>query len=431
MKGSKKLAALALCAMLSLGLVGLTACDDMAGKSAYDLWLEQGNTGTVQEFLASLKGEKGDKNDQGLPGEGGKNGSNGENGLTPQIEIDDDGYWVIDGERTDVKAAGENGSDGAPGSNGSNGRDGNTWIVKDGVPDNSADGKDGDLCLDKSEWNVYHKEGGVWQLLGCIKGKDGVASDEGDATYTRSVSLNKDTPAEIDISELSVGFHLIYIDLGDQKLSDQTGANVNEYTGGRIQVVAGESGKKCELSECEDRSEDETKYVYYGFLIKKEGDTSAKISLLNEKTKTFEATVTVEDYVTPTLKADDKQIIVPINQHATEKQSLYKFNIDSSMVDGTYTMSLESNSIRSVNVVSIGMFGKVVVNKIASFELPLNFSRQSSGPATYRSWQDITANFSSETNVITDDKTGYLYGSDGTMANGDCIFIGKLSMTAQ
>lgn len=28
------------------------------GKSAYDLWLEQGNEGTVEEFLASLKGEK-------------------------------------------------------------------------------------------------------------------------------------------------------------------------------------------------------------------------------------------------------------------------------------------------------------------------------------------------------------------------------------
>lgn len=31
------------------------------GKSAYDLWLEQGNEGSVQDFLNSLKGEKGDK----------------------------------------------------------------------------------------------------------------------------------------------------------------------------------------------------------------------------------------------------------------------------------------------------------------------------------------------------------------------------------
>ncbi len=30
------------------------------GKSAYDLWLEQGNEGTVEEFIQSLKGEKGE-----------------------------------------------------------------------------------------------------------------------------------------------------------------------------------------------------------------------------------------------------------------------------------------------------------------------------------------------------------------------------------
>lgn len=35
------------------------------GKSAYEIWLEQGNTGTEQDFLDSLKGEKGE------PGEGG------------------------------------------------------------------------------------------------------------------------------------------------------------------------------------------------------------------------------------------------------------------------------------------------------------------------------------------------------------------------
>lgn len=30
------------------------------GKSAYEIWLDQGNTGTEEEFLASIKGEKGD-----------------------------------------------------------------------------------------------------------------------------------------------------------------------------------------------------------------------------------------------------------------------------------------------------------------------------------------------------------------------------------
>jgi len=30
------------------------------GKSAYEVWLSDGNVGTVDDYLASLKGEKGD-----------------------------------------------------------------------------------------------------------------------------------------------------------------------------------------------------------------------------------------------------------------------------------------------------------------------------------------------------------------------------------
>jgi|CZCB01.1.fsa_nt_gi hypothetical protein len=38
------------------------------GKSAYEIWLDLGNEGTEQEFIASLKGDKGDKGDTGEPG---------------------------------------------------------------------------------------------------------------------------------------------------------------------------------------------------------------------------------------------------------------------------------------------------------------------------------------------------------------------------
>lgn len=38
------------------------------GKSAYQVWLDAGNTGTEAEYIASLKGGKGDKGDIGLPG---------------------------------------------------------------------------------------------------------------------------------------------------------------------------------------------------------------------------------------------------------------------------------------------------------------------------------------------------------------------------
>lgn len=50
------------------GAPGRNGADGTNGKSAYDLWLESGNTGSVADFLESLKGEKGD------PGEGGTGG---------------------------------------------------------------------------------------------------------------------------------------------------------------------------------------------------------------------------------------------------------------------------------------------------------------------------------------------------------------------
>ena len=86
--------------------------------------VENGFTGTYEEWLAGIKGEKGDKGEkgekgdigaQGLPG---KDGEDGQDGHTPVITINDDGYWVIDGVATYVKATGTNGQNGSNGVNG-------------------------------------------------------------------------------------------------------------------------------------------------------------------------------------------------------------------------------------------------------------------------------------------------------------------------
>ena len=44
-------------------------------------------------------------------GEKGEKGDKGQDGVTPTIEISDDGYWVINGEKTAVKAEGKDGED--------------------------------------------------------------------------------------------------------------------------------------------------------------------------------------------------------------------------------------------------------------------------------------------------------------------------------
>lgn len=58
--------------------------DDIAsgqdGKSAYQIWLDEGHTGTESDFLASLKGQKGDTGATGATGPAGANGAAGPQG---------------------------------------------------------------------------------------------------------------------------------------------------------------------------------------------------------------------------------------------------------------------------------------------------------------------------------------------------------------
>ena len=70
--------------------IGVAACDDgengkdglngADGKSAYQIWLDNGHEGTEEDFLNWLKGEKGDKGDQGDKGDKGDQGDKGDKG---------------------------------------------------------------------------------------------------------------------------------------------------------------------------------------------------------------------------------------------------------------------------------------------------------------------------------------------------------------
>lgn len=108
------------------------------GKSAYEIAKEHGYTGTEEEWIASLvgakgdtgaKGEKGDAGEQGEKGEKGEKGDDGKDGNTPYIGAN--GNWWIGDVDTGVKAAG---SDGAKGDTGAKGDKG----------DAGENGKDGD-----------------------------------------------------------------------------------------------------------------------------------------------------------------------------------------------------------------------------------------------------------------------------------------------
>lgn len=68
------------------------------GKSAYDIWIDEGNAGSEADFLASLKGEKGadgvmtfddltEEQKASLKGDKGDKGDAGTNGTTPTIKV--------------------------------------------------------------------------------------------------------------------------------------------------------------------------------------------------------------------------------------------------------------------------------------------------------------------------------------------------------
>lgn len=86
------------------------------GKSAYQLWLDEGNKGTEQDFLNSLKGSKGD---QGATGETGQAGQPGLSAYQLAVQA---GFKGSEKEWLDYLRKGPQGPQGQPGQNGKDGQ---------------------------------------------------------------------------------------------------------------------------------------------------------------------------------------------------------------------------------------------------------------------------------------------------------------------
>lgn len=71
------------------------------GKSAYELWLENGNKGTIEDFLNSLRGRDGKPGRPGAKGDPGEPGAKGEKGDPGRIDnvrffISEDGHLHVE-----------------------------------------------------------------------------------------------------------------------------------------------------------------------------------------------------------------------------------------------------------------------------------------------------------------------------------------------
>lgn len=142
------------------------------GKSAYEIAVDNGYSGTESEWLASLKGDKGDP---GTPGADGKDGVNGTNGI--------DGTNGKDGKD------GVNGKDGAPAtiSVGSvkikgqtltitNSGTGSAAVLDFVFPENTGSGINGKSAYEIAEENGFTGTEQEW--LASLKGADGKSAYE-------------------------------------------------------------------------------------------------------------------------------------------------------------------------------------------------------------------------------------------------------------
>ena len=77
------------------GDTGTAGKDGTDGKSAYQIWLDNGHSGTEEDFLNWLKGEKGDKGDTGAIGSQGDKGEKGDTGAAGKDGTDGKSAYQI------------------------------------------------------------------------------------------------------------------------------------------------------------------------------------------------------------------------------------------------------------------------------------------------------------------------------------------------
>jgi hypothetical protein len=160
------------------GEQGIQGIQGETGKSAYQSWLDSGYTGTEAEFTVWLKGEKGDAGEKGADGYtpvkgvdyfDGKDGQNGKDGISPIFRILEN-IWEVSYDNgvtyisTGINAVGPAGKDGEQGPTGKDG----ISVTKSEINEN------GELVLTFSD----NKTVNVGKVVGA-DGKNGTNGSDG------------------------------------------------------------------------------------------------------------------------------------------------------------------------------------------------------------------------------------------------------------
>lgn len=173
------------------GDTGPQGIPGLDGDSAYEIWLDAGNTGTIQDYLNSLIGPQGPQGPQGIQGDIGPGvsilGSLNSTSDLPSTGNTGEGYLIgndfyvwtgsayqnvgpIRGPQGVQGPVGPTGQTGATGATGQKGEQGSLWIVLPGFPSVSA-GRVGDYYIDSTTNRYYQKTSATnWAYMGTMGG---------------------------------------------------------------------------------------------------------------------------------------------------------------------------------------------------------------------------------------------------------------------
>ena len=187
------------------GIAGVNGTNGSNGLSAYQIWLNAGNTGTEAQFLTTLRGATGAQGPQGiqgiqgpigltgatgLQGIAGVNGTNGSNGLSAyQIWLNAGNTGTEAQFLTALRGAtGAQGIQGIAGTNGTNGLDGKT--VLNGTQSPTAGiGNNGDFYINTTTNTLFGpKTSGAWGSGVALVGPQGAAGTNGKNTLVNTTT---------------------------------------------------------------------------------------------------------------------------------------------------------------------------------------------------------------------------------------------------
>ncbi len=206
----------------------------------------------------------------GAQGEQGIQGVKGDDGHSPTITISNDGYWVINGNKTtfpsqgvqghqgpqgeqgpkgDTGATGATGPQGPQGEvgpqgpQGQSGQDGTSVITNSGLPSYEI-GKIGDSYIDLETWNYYVKEQTGWVLKGNIKGVQGEVGPQGPQGPAGNDGVSVESIDKTSSEGLVDTYTITYSDGGHDTFTVTNGAQGEQG----IQGLPGNDGETPEIT---------------------------------------------------------------------------------------------------------------------------------------------------------------------------------------